>query len=104
MGREKTIFVLRLCRRTAEGGCLPMTLIAADVVLGRDEHQARAGWNRFGACGLAEGAQDSEDCDVGGQDSEADGGDNGEAEENGHQKRDHGLKVLFRKSARSSLA
>ena len=75
--------------------------VAAGVVLIGYQNQARAGRGWFWARGLAEGAQYCENCDVRGEDSEADRGDNGEAEDDGHQERDHGLKVLFRKSARA---
>ena len=61
--------MLRLRRRTAEGGCPHIQLVAAGVGLGRHQDQARAGWSGFGLCGMAERAQDAEDCDVGGEDA-----------------------------------
>ena len=71
-----------------------MTLVAADVVVVRDQHQAWAGRNGFGAGWLSERAQDPENCDVCGEDAEADGGEYSEAEDDRHKKRDHGRKVL----------
>jgi len=59
-------------------------LIAAGVILVRDQHEAWTRRSRFGAGRLTERAQDSENCDVGGQDAEADGGDYGEAEDDRH--------------------
>ena len=59
-------------------------LVAAGVILVRDEYEARAGWSRVGAGRLTERAQDAENCDVSGQDAEADGGDYGEAEDDRH--------------------
>lgn len=50
----------------------------------RDQHQARAGRSRFRAGRLTECAQDAENCDVSGEDPEADGGENSEAEDDGH--------------------
>jgi hypothetical protein len=40
---------------------------------------------------LAECAQDAEDCDVSGENAKSDGSDDGEAEDKGHQVRDHDL-------------
>ena len=40
---------------------------------------------------MAERAQYAEHCDVSGEDAEADGSDHGEAEDKGHQERNHGL-------------
>jgi len=44
---------------------------------------------------MAECTQDSKDCDVGGEYAEADGCDHGEAQDNGHQEGNHGLKSLW---------
>ena len=41
---------------------------------------------------MAECAQDTEDCDVGCENSQAERGDDGEAEDDGHQERNHGRK------------
>ena len=70
-------------------------LVAAGVVLVRNQDQARAGGSGLGAGRLTEGAQDAENCDIGGENAEADGGDDGEAEDDRHQKRNHGLKILL---------
>ena len=59
-------------------------LVAAGVVLGRDQHQARTAGCRLSALRLAECTQDAEDCDVRGQDAEADGGDHGNTEDERH--------------------
>jgi len=67
------------------------TLIAAGVVLRRHQNQARAGRDWLGSRGLPEGAQDAEDCDISGENSEADGSDYGQAEDDRHKKRNHGL-------------
>ena len=67
-------------------------LVAAGVVLGWYQHQASAGFSRLGLGWMAERAQDPKYCNVGGEDAEADGGDHGEAEDKGHQERNHGLK------------
>jgi hypothetical protein len=80
----------RLRRRTAEGGCSHIHLVAAGVGLGGNQDKARTGWGWLRLCRMAERAQDAENCDVGGEDAEADGGDHGEAENEGHQERNHG--------------
>ena len=69
-------------------------LVAAGVVLGGNQDKARTGRGGFRRCGMAECAQDAEDCDVSGEDAEADGSDHGEAENEGHQERNHGPKIL----------
>jgi hypothetical protein len=74
-------------------GC-PTELVAAGVGLGGHQHKAWASRGRFGLRWMAERAQDAEDCDVSGEYAEADGRDHGEAEDNGHQEGNHGLKSL----------
>jgi hypothetical protein len=37
-------------------------------------------------------AQDAQDCDIGREDTEADTSDHGDAQDEGHQKRNHGFK------------
>ncbi len=69
--------------------------VAAGVGLVRDEYQTWACRSRFGAGRLTESGQDPENCNVGGQDADADGGDDGKAEDDRHQKRNHGLKILL---------
>ena len=69
--------------------------VAAGVVLRGDQHQAWASRSRFGVRRMAERAQDSEHCNVSGEDAEADGSDYGEAEDNGHQEGNHGVKSLW---------
>ena len=63
-------------------------LIAAGVVLGRDQDQAWAG--RFRLRVAAERVQDADDRDIGGQNTQANGRDDGDEEEDGHNERDHG--------------
>ena len=70
-------------------------LVAAGVVLRGHQHKTWASRNRFGLRRMAECAQDAEYCDVSGEDAEADGSDHGEAEDNGHQEGNHGLKSLW---------
>src|SRR5581483_1520911 len=82
------------CPRDSSRG-RAMRLVSAGVALICDQHQASAGRCWFGSCWLAERAEYSKNCDVGGKDPEADGGDYGEAEDDRHQKRNHGRKVLL---------
>ncbi len=63
-------------------------LVAAGVVLRGNQDQARAA--RFRLRVAAERVQDAEDRDIGGQDAEANGRDDGDEEEDRHNKRDHG--------------
>jgi hypothetical protein len=74
-------------------------LVAAGVVLRRQQHQAGASRSRLGLRRMAERAQDPEYCNVSGEDAEADGCDHGEAEDEGHQERNHSLKSFWVKSA-----
>ena len=69
-----------------------MLLVAADVVLVGDQRQVRVVGGRFRRSGMGKCAQDEQDCDVGGKDAEPDASDHGEAEDEGHQKRNHGCK------------
>lgn len=64
-----------------------MNLVAAGVVLGGNEHQARASWLRLRIA--SEGLQDADDSDIGGENSEADGCEDGQEQNDGHKKRDH---------------
>ena len=63
-------------------------LVPAGVVLRGDQDQARAGRLRLRVA--AERVQDADDRDIGGQDAEANGRDDGDEEEDGHNERDHG--------------
>ena len=74
-------------------------LVAAGVVLRWYQDQAWASRNRLGLSRVAERAQDAEYCDVGGKHAEADGSNHGEAEDKGHQERNHGVKILVVLSA-----
>ena len=69
-------------------------LVAAGVALVCHQHQTWPGRSGFRTAWLSEGADNSEHCDVGGDNAEADGGDYGEAEDDRHQERDHGRKIL----------
>lgn len=75
---------------------MAILLVAAGVGLARDEHQARVGWGGFWFRGMVERAQDAKDCDIGGENAEADGSDHGEAENQGHHERNHGRNILLR--------
>ena len=80
-------------------------LVAAGVVLRRNQGQARA--SRFSLPGAAERGEDCEDRGVGGDDAETDRGDDGEAENNRHNQRNHDLPTLatfFFSTARKSVS
>ena len=62
-------------------------LVAAGVILRRDQNQPRAG--RFSLCWTPEQGNDAKDCYVGGDHAEADRGDDSEAENERHQERIH---------------
>lgn len=67
--REEMLITLRKGAREF----LPAaTLVAAGVILCGDEHQTRARRNGVWAGGLAERADDTENCDVSGENTEAD--------------------------------
>ena len=66
-------------------------LVAAGLGLRGHQHQAGARRNRLGLRWMAERAQDAEYCDVGGEDTEANRSDYGEAENDGHIERIHDL-------------
>ena len=68
--------------RTAEG--TERNLVAAGVVLRGHQHQARANRRRFRALRLAERTEDAEDCNIGGEDTEADGSDHSGTEDERH--------------------
>ena len=59
--------------------------VAAGVVLCRHQLQTRADRSRFRLRGAAERGEDPENCDVRGENAEAHGRDDGEAENHGHQ-------------------
>jgi hypothetical protein len=63
-------------------------LVAAGVVLRRDQDQARTARLRLGIA--AEGIQDADDRDIRGQNAQANGREDGDEEEDRHNKRDHG--------------
>lgn len=65
-------------------------LVAAGVVLGRDQDQARASGLRL--AGSTEGMKDSDDGSVCGQNPETNRGDDGHEENDGHKKRVHGYR------------
>jgi hypothetical protein len=73
----------------------PQELVAAGVVLRGYQHKASTSRNWLRLRWMAERAQDTEHGDVGGEDAEADGGDHGEAEDKGHQERNHGRKSFW---------
>src|SRR6266481_5908996 len=83
------------------GGRPYIRLVAAGVVFRGHQREARMGFCWLGLGWMAERAQDPKYGDVGGEDAEADGGDHGEAEDNGHQERNHGLKILLIMSAKA---
>jgi len=89
--------------RDSRLGSRRYALVAAGVVLRGHQHQALAGGNGLGLCRMAERAQDAEDGQICGQDSEAEGSDHSEAEDNGHQERSHGLNILLVDVCRSWL-
>lgn len=68
------------------------SLVAAGVVLRGDQDQARAA--RFRLRVAAEGVQDADDRDIGGENAQAHGCDYGDEEEYGHNERDHGRPTL----------
>jgi len=67
-------------------------LVAAGVVLRGDEDQARAARLRLRVA--AERVQDADDRDIRGENAQADGCDDGDEEEDGHNERDHGRPTL----------
>jgi hypothetical protein len=67
-------------------------LVATDVVLVGDKRQVRVIGRRFRRSGMGKSAQDAQDCDVGREDTEADTSDHGDAQDEWHQKRNHGFK------------
>ena len=64
------------------------SLVAAGVVLAGYQHQARARWFRF-QLAVADRVQNSHERRVGGNHAKTDGYGYGEAENEGHEERDH---------------
>jgi hypothetical protein len=79
-----------------EGFWRQPTLVAAGVALVGHKNELRAGRNGLRARRLAECAQDAKNCNVGGENAEANGGDHGKAENKRHQERNHSLNILPR--------
>jgi hypothetical protein len=59
------------------------------VVLGRDQDQPRASRGRLRLWRAAEGCKDAKNGNVGGENAKSNGSDDGEAENDGHQDRNH---------------
>jgi hypothetical protein len=85
-------------------------LIAASVVLRRHENQPGTCGGMALLRGSAEGMQDADDCDISRDDADSDGYDYGQAENDGHQERDHGqpplaliFKIRFKVSFKTAL-
>lgn len=77
----------RVERRSTDsrGGCPQIkNLVAAGVVLRGDQDQARAARFRLGVA--AERVQDADDRDIRGENAQANGRDDGDEEEDGHNK------------------
>ena len=67
-------------------------LVAAGLVLRRYQDQARAGRLRLRVA--AKGVQDADDCSVRGENAQANGRDDCQEEDDGHNKRDHDRPTL----------
>ena len=74
------------------------------MVLVGDQRQLRVVGGGFRRRGTGECAQEAQDCDVGGEDAEADRSDHGKAKDEGHEKRNHGCKSFGNKSLSKFIA
>ena len=84
VGRQDPFTRLLVARSSAF--CL---VAAAGVMLGRDQRQPGAGRSRFRLRGTAEGRQDAENRDICGEYADSNRSDDGYADNDGHQERNH---------------
>ena len=84
VGRQDPFTRLLVARSSAF--CL---VAAAGVMLGRDQRQPGAGRSRFGLRGTAEGRQHAENRDICGEYADSNRSDDGYADNDGHQERNH---------------
>jgi hypothetical protein len=78
--------------RWTEGKC---SLVAAGMVLRRNQHKAWAHVNRLKLPGTSKRGEDTEDNHISGEDAEADRGEDCEAENERHNQRNHDQPTLF---------